>query len=171
MKRTVVLCAAISLCAAAFAWADYGVIDRGTWPENWPKELELLRAQARTLDGPLAPQLHFAIHFQNREQFEAAWPQLLKLKGADAPLVLKRGPDFFLGEEHAAGVVVHSPLPRDAKQLEKPASTAAKDAGADGGADFNYTLVLVVDGDIVDLNRIPLPADTLIVDERFKEKP
>jgi hypothetical protein len=28
---------------------------------------------------------------------------------------------------------------------------------------------LVVDGAIVDLNRIPLPADTPIVDERFKD--
>jgi len=167
MKRVVALCAAISCCLAALAWADYGVIDRGTWPENWPKELEPLRAQARTLDGPLAPQLHFAIHFQNREEFEAAWPHLLKLKGDGTALVLRRGPDFFLGEEHAAGVVVHSPLPRDAKKMRKPASTAAEDAGA---ADFNYSLVLVVDGEIVDLNRIPFPADTPIVDERFEEK-
>jgi len=29
---------------------------------------------------------------------------------------------------------------------------------------------LVVDGDIVDSNRIPLPADAPIVDERFKDK-
>jgi len=28
---------------------------------------------------------------------------------------------------------------------------------------------LVVDGEIVDLNRIPLPPDTPIVDERFKD--
>jgi hypothetical protein len=26
-----------------------------------------------------------------------------------------------------------------------------------------------VDGEIIDLNRIPLPADTPIIDERFKE--
>ena len=30
---------------------------------------------------------------------------------------------------------------------------------------------LIVDGDIVDLNRIPLPADTPIIDKRFKEQP
>ena len=29
---------------------------------------------------------------------------------------------------------------------------------------------LVVDGNIVDLNRIPLPADTPIIDKRFKDK-
>jgi len=28
---------------------------------------------------------------------------------------------------------------------------------------------LVVDADIVDLNRIPLPADSPIIDERFKD--
>jgi len=29
---------------------------------------------------------------------------------------------------------------------------------------------LVVDGNIVDLNRIQMPRDTLILDERFKEE-
>ena len=32
----------------------------------------------------------------------------------------------------------------------------------------NY-IDLIVDGDVVDLNRIPLPADTPIIDERFKD--
>ena len=35
-----------------------------------------------------------------------------------------------------------------------------------GKRDF---IELVVDGNIVDLNRIPLPADTPIIDERFKD--
>jgi hypothetical protein len=30
-------------------------------------------------------------------------------------------------------------------------------------------LELVVDGEIVDLNRIPLPPDTPIIDERFQD--
>jgi hypothetical protein len=35
---------------------------------------------------------------------------------------------------------------------------------------MNTTYIeLVVDGDFVDLNRIPLPVDTPIIDERFKE--
>jgi hypothetical protein len=34
-----------------------------------------------------------------------------------------------------------------------------------------YSIELVVDGKIVDLNRIALPADTPIVDERFSEAP
>ena len=36
---------------------------------------------------------------------------------------------------------------------------------------MNTTYIeLVVDGDIVDLNRIPLPADTPIIDERFQKQ-
>jgi len=34
----------------------------------------------------------------------------------------------------------------------------------------SLTFELVVDGDIVDLNRIPLPEDTPIIDERFKDR-
>ena len=37
------------------------------------------------------------------------------------------------------------------------------------GQEGTTYLELVVDGDIVDLNRIPLPADTPINDERFKD--
>jgi hypothetical protein len=31
-------------------------------------------------------------------------------------------------------------------------------------------IVLITDGSIVDLNRIPLPADTPIIDNRFKDR-
>ena len=31
-------------------------------------------------------------------------------------------------------------------------------------------IILVVDGDVVDLNRIPFPKDTLITDQRFTEQ-
>jgi hypothetical protein len=34
---------------------------------------------------------------------------------------------------------------------------------------YTTYIELVVDGNIVDLNRIPLPADTPIIDERFKD--
>jgi hypothetical protein len=34
---------------------------------------------------------------------------------------------------------------------------------------YTSYIELVVDGDIVDLNRIPLPADTPIIDKRFME--
>jgi hypothetical protein len=149
MNRTLACLAAVAFCAlCSTVYALYGVTDKGTWPESWPAELEPLRKQARTLEGPLAPNLHYAIHFANREEFESAWPHVLKVKTKGAPIVLVRGENFFLGQKRKAGVVVHCP----------PA----------GQADPT-SIELVVDGDIVNLNRIPLPADTPIIDERFKE--
>ena len=52
MKRRIALLAAIAFCAAGSAYAIYEVYDRGAWPQSWPKELEPLRKQARTLVGP-----------------------------------------------------------------------------------------------------------------------
>jgi len=68
---------------------------------------------------------------------------------------LVRGPTFFLGEHVKAGVVVHCP---PAGQADNPATPEAP-----------IYVELVVDGDVVDLNRMPLPADTPIIDERFKD--
>jgi hypothetical protein len=66
MKRTVPFLAVIAFCALAPAYAIYGVSDTGTWPKSWPKELEPLRKQSRTLEGPLAPHRHYAIRFTKR---------------------------------------------------------------------------------------------------------
>jgi hypothetical protein len=133
-------------CLAGVAQADYGVIDRGEWPESWPKELEPLRDQARSLYGPLRDNQHFAIPFAKREEFEAAWPHLLSVKSKGTSIVLKRGENFFLKEGSKAGVVIHLP-PK--------------------GQEGKTYLELVVDGDVVDLNRLPLPKETSIDDERF----
>lgn len=137
--------------------ADFGVIDKGVWPKSWPKELEPLRKQASTYEGPMLPQLHYAIPFKTREEFETAWPHLLKLKSKGAPIVLHRKPTFFLGEK-GVGVCIHTP---PAKQ--KP--VAAEEA-KDPYSECIY-IELVVDGEIVDLNRIYLPPETPIVDQRF----
>ena len=151
MKRTTALLAAIVFCAVGPAYALYLVSDRGDWPKSWPAELEPLRKQARTLEGPLAPDRHYAIRFTKRDEFESAWPHILDVKSKVAPLRLVRGPNYFLGENREAGVVIHCP--------------------ARGQAEETATLELVVDGEIVDLHRIPLPADTPIIDERFKDRP
>jgi hypothetical protein len=156
MKRTFALVAAFAFCAVSSVYALYSVSNRGEWPKSWPKELEPLRKQARTLVGPVALQRHYAIPFTKREEFESAWPHLLKVKSKGAHLRLVRGPNFFLGGQTKAGVVVHSP---PAGQADNPAAPE----------DPTY-IELVVDGDIVDLNRIPLPADTPIIDERFKDE-
>jgi hypothetical protein len=122
--------------------------------------LEPLRKQSRTLEGPLLPLLHYAIPFADRETFEAAWPHLLKVKSRGAPLVLRRGPSFWLQGEKA-GVCVHTP-PDGEAPIEDPAKVG-------GRVERTIYLELIVDGEIVDLNRIPLPPDTRIIDERFKE--
>ena len=161
MNRTSVCLAVIACCAlSSTALADYSVIDKGTWPESWPKELEPLRGQARTLEGPLVLLLHYAIPFSKQEEFETAWPHLLKVKSPGAPIVLRRAPNFFLGGENRAGVCVHTPPEGERAQ-------GAKAAGND--VTKMIYLELIVDGQIVDLNRIPLPPDTPIIDERFKE--
>jgi hypothetical protein len=147
MKRTTAFLAAIAFCAVGPAHALYSVSLKGEWPKSWPKELETLRQQARTLVGPVVEYRHYAIPFTKREEFESAWPHLLKVKSKGASVRLMRGPNFFLGGA-AAGVVVHSPP-----------------LGQDGTTYID----LVVDGKVVDLNRIPLPADTPISDDRFKD--
>jgi hypothetical protein len=200
MKRILSLVAAVAICAmCSKALAIYLVIEHGTWPKSWPKQLESLRDQSRTLEGPHGPYLHFAIRFTDRDQFETAWPHILKVKTKGAPIVLVRGENFFLGKDSLPGLVVHSPPAGGAEnrpaQADKPATgepaagepqikgapTVAgegpiKDEGPIEGVEdrrlrwMNTTYIeLVVDGQIVDLNRIPLPKGTPIIDERFTD--
>jgi hypothetical protein len=169
MKRTIAVLAAIAFCAVGPAYALYSVSFTGDWPKSWPKELESLRKQSRTLVGPLAAHQHFAIPFTKRDEFESAWPHLLKVKSKGAPVILVRGENFFLGEKVKAGVVVHNP---PVGQANNPATPEAPIPAQDNPRVtwMNTTYIeLVVDGDIVDLNRIALPADTPIIDERFKD--
>src|SRR5262249_57130330 len=98
MKRTIASLTAIAICAVCSAvYAEYSVSDKGMWPESWPKELEPLRKQARTLVGPKVEYRNYAIPFTKREEFESAWPHLLKVKSKGAHLHLVRGANFFLG--------------------------------------------------------------------------
>jgi hypothetical protein len=145
-------------------------MDKGTWPKTWPAELEPLRTQARTLVGPEVEFRHYAIPFSKREEFEVAWPQLVKVKSKGAPIFLVHGPNFFLGDTAKAGVVVRCPPERRANDPAPP-ETPIPGVEDPRMRWMNTTYIeLVVDGQIVDLNRIPLPADTPIIDERFKEK-
>ena len=170
MIRSTVWLAVIAIFAmSSTALALYSVNFTGTWPKSWPAELESLRNQAQTLVGPEVENRHYAIRFVKREQFEAAWPHILKVKTQGAPIILVHGPNFFLGEKAKAGVVVHCPPEGQAKN---PATLEAPISGVNNPRErWMYTnyIELVVDGQIVDLNRIPLPADTPIVDERFKD--
>ena len=170
MKRTTVLLAAIVLGAAASAYALYEVSDTGAWPKTWPAELEPLRKQSRTLVGPMIAQQTHEIPFAKREAFESAWPRLLKVKSKGAPIILLRAPNAWLGETIKAGVRIHAPPPG---QSDNPNTPEAPIGSSNVRECWMYTtfIELVVDGEIVDLNRISLPADTPIIDERFKDEP
>lgn len=169
MTRTTAWLTVITVCVAgSTAYALYSVSNTGDWPKSWAAELEPLRKQARTLIGPLAAFRHYAIPFTNREQFEAAWPHLLKAKTKGAPVFLLRAPNFFI-DTAKAGVVVHCPPDG---QHKNPATPEAPIPGVTNPRErwmYTTSIDLVVDGQIVDLNRISLPGDTPIIDERFKD--
>jgi hypothetical protein len=166
MKPRVALLVLVAWSAACcVARGDYSVADEGQWPESWPKALEGLRKQAKTYEGPLRADRRYLIPFTSREEFEAAWPHILAVKSKGAPIILVKGPktDFFKVEP--AGVLIKTP-PADSQEPETPIpgerSVRSKW--------MNTTFIeLVVDGKIVDLNRIELPADCAVVDERFKK--
>jgi hypothetical protein len=170
MKTTLApILVAVVLFIACSVHAEYAVWDKGVWPENWPKELEPLRKQARTLEGPKAPDRRYLIPFTKREDFESAWPHLLKVKSKGAPIILLHGPktDFFAVKP--AGVLIKSP-PVQAGELANPETPLPRQTDVRTKWMNTIYIELVVDGEIVDLNRIPLPPDTPIVDERFKEE-
>lgn len=141
--------------------ADYSVSDKGLWPSSWPKELEVLRKSSRTLIGPRVEYRNYAIPFTDREHFEKLWPHLLSVKTKDAPVILVKAPNFFLGKEAKAGVIVHSP-PAGQENAQVPAGVKVQERSM-----YTTYIELVVDGDVIDLNRINL--STVVVDERFKE--
>ena len=161
MNRAITVAAALVFLSPCPLYAVYTVEDRGTWPENWPQELEGLRKQSRTYVGPRVLFRNYAIPFTEREAFETAWPHLLKVKTKGAPIVLRRGENFWLGGDSKAGVCIHTPPEGEAPVAE------AKEAG--GSWERTIYLELIVDGQTVDLNRISLPPDTPIIDERFKD--
>lgn len=166
MNRRTALLIALACCAApGFVHALYEVSDRGEWPKTWPAELESLRKQATTLVGPEIANRHYLIPFTKREEFEAAWPHFLKVKTKGAPIILVRGPktDFFA--INPAGLLIYSP-PTDEKGTD-PVETIPQDNPRSTWMNATF-FELVVDGEIVDLNRIALPKDTPIIDERFK---
>ena len=134
----------VVLCVVCPAYAIWEVSDKGTWPESWPEELEPLREQSRTLQGSQLNLTFHEIPFTNRKDFESAWPHILKIKSKGGPITLFRGPHKYLGTLNAGVRIWHPPYE-------------------------TRNIWLIVDGDIVDLNRIPLPPDTPIIDRRFED--
>jgi hypothetical protein len=102
----------------------------------------------------LANQKH-SIPFDKREEFEAAWPHLVSVKTVGTSIVLRQCPLPAQGRASTARVIA----------LESP-----NEASTSMPRESIVSLVVYVDGNVIDLNRIPLPADTPIVDERFKDQ-
>lgn len=150
MRRMAVILVTLTLvCAFATSrlGADVSIEDRGSWPKTWPKELESLRMKARTTEGPLAGYLSYELPFLQRKEFESAWPHVLKVRSPEYPITLVRSPHGAV----KAGVVINS------------SPIASRETNT------TTVIVVVVDGDVVDLNRIQLPGNTHIQDERFKD--
>ncbi len=151
----------VVLFAVTSASAENGFELKGTWPKTWPSELEPLRELSQTFEGGEILLQHFAIPFDKREDFESAWPHLLSVKTPGAPILLRAKSENWLSGK-AAGVCMHAPPRSQKARSPKP---------EDDNDEFKWTSVyieLVVDGEVIDLNRIPLPQDTPIIDERFK---
>jgi hypothetical protein len=168
MKRTPAFLAAIILCSISSVYALYSIADHGTWPKTWPAELEPLRKTSRTLVGPTVEQSHYEIPVTKREEFEAAWPHLLEVKSKEAPIFLVRSPYNWLGKEIVAGVVIHAPPAGTDKRVNPELPIAGVTNLRERWMNTTY-IELIVDGNIVDLNRIPLPQDTPVIDQRFKD--
>ncbi|HEY7088734.1 MAG TPA: hypothetical protein VH518_11635 [Tepidisphaeraceae bacterium] len=172
MNRATPPLTALAICAMTSAvFALYSVANEGTWPKSWPVELEPLRKQARTLVGPTIEQPHYEIPFSKREEFEAAWPHLLKVKSKGAPIFLVRAPDARLGMSIPAGVRIYAPPKSNHAMPEEPLAGPGWDNNTNQRGRWMYTtfIELIVDGQIVDLNRIAVPANTPIIDERFRK--
>jgi len=205
----IVLAVSVGLFASCLCLGLVQTMGHGTWPADWPKELEPYRGQAKTIGVAAGNQEDvFEIPFRNREEFEKIWPVILRLKSEGAPLTLTTAGSA----PGVAGLFDNSkPLVRiyapsyttsymttpDGKTL-KPSPPWPKSAKLPNGqlpkyvvlsddkttwvpADANHNPLkgfefrarieceLVVDGKFIDLNRIRLPANTPIVDNRKLE--
>jgi len=170
MRKVLAILAVVALCGVGPALAIYSVSDSGNWPKSWPKELERFRKQAHTFVGPQAECRHYAIRFRDREEFEAAWPHLLNATSKGTPIHLVRAPNFFLSDQVKAGVVIHAP-PEGQPEHPVPPKPAGNVRDLRDLWLTATTLEMVVDGTIIDLNRLPFPADRHIIDDRFKDNP
>ncbi len=196
-KSAILLLVVMTVLLSSLCFALVMISSTGTWPDSWPKELGPYRKQARTLG--VAHGIQETVHeipFDNREDFEKAWPHILTLKSPGAPLILENSPSSYgvSGSTTEAGVRILCPvggvtgtpggkrpwpdyLKSESGELPEYVSKEngkwipAKRSKRVGFLNrARVDIVLITDGKIVDLNRIPLPPDTPIIDNRFKDK-
>jgi len=217
----------IALCASvSYALVEFS--KEGIWPDTWPKELEKFRKQSRSYSRNLGlEEMWHEIIFKNHEEFEQAWPHILKLKTKGAPLIIestKNSPGRYgrYGSiillqagipgvrilcSDSTGASTHrlysewtretrptpwretwpTPWPdyiklpsgglpeyvvfQEGKWIAADIKQFTGELGPKGEGRYcraRVDIVLISDGKIVDLNRIPLPPDTPIIDKRFE---
>jgi hypothetical protein len=182
--------------------------NRGSWPNDWPKELEPYRQQAKTIGVAAGNQEDvFEISFKNREQFEKIWPVILTLKSKGTPLTLitaGSAPGWGgLFDNNEPVVRIYTPsytsghikfpdgktfplrpqppwpdsaylpygfLPKYVRVSDDKTTWIPADANYVQQIGFVYRarieIELVVDGKIIDLNRIHIPSETFVIDKR-----
>ncbi len=103
-----VLVALMVLGTMRAGYAAWSIRNSGTWPEDWPKQLEPLRNQSRTYSH-MSEEV-YEIPFSDREEFESVWPHILAVKGPEAPITLLSSPDDEFPRTVEAGVRIRAPL-------------------------------------------------------------
>ena len=184
---------------ASISFAPVIIWREGKWPGPWPKQLEPYRYRTKAVDvsGDIEETV-FEISFEKRDEFEKAWPEILKLKSVGSPLILEKGPSKYkvTGSTVDKGIRIlwlstQKIIMDDGTELrdspaefafvrtktgELPEYVIEKDGkwipytGQDQPGPRHRTrvdIVLITDANIVDLNRIPLPEKTPIIDRRF----
>ncbi len=126
------------------------------------------------LNQATSHQRSLQIALADRNQFESFWTQILSRKSKGAPLTLLRTPSWPRSRPLPPLTPgINGDQKTDVVRIQV-APVPPADRKANPNLVFDFLTVtgieLVVDGKIVDLNRIRLPVDTPIIDKRFPDK-
>jgi hypothetical protein len=192
------------IIASPAAFAAWSEVETGMWPKSWPKELEPLRQNARTIEtATLIHENIYEIHFKDRDTFERSWPILVGLKSKNGLLTLfkvasslpnqvaiisNEVPAVRIYASQAPGGISGGlpfgpPWPSSALLPDGNLPEYVKMGEVQGKKTWvpakiekekivwlmraRVDVELVIDGKIIDLNRIRIPSDTPIIDKRW----
>ncbi len=85
----------VALLIPATSFSSVDVVEGGRWPYSWPSELNVYRDQASTsYEAAADHQTAYHIAFQKRDDFEKAWPHILRLLEQGSRLTLLKSPSI-----------------------------------------------------------------------------
>ena len=133
----------------------------GTWPADWPKGLDAWRDRATTLRAaPLGQDGFYTVTLEDRGAFEHGWAALLEVPRSDrATLTLVSEPPEDVARKRLGGRCPGRPV----VQVRYYRSFGEKGKKS---REVAVGITLFVDGKIVDLNRVRIPAGYKIEDRR-----